>query len=35
LLLISNMFWIGGGGSRRVRREGADLEGENKRGGWA
>jgi hypothetical protein len=29
LLLISNKFWMGGGGEAR----GADLEGENKKGG--
>ncbi len=37
LLLIYNKFWMGGGGesvgSRWGRNEGAELEGENKRGG--
>jgi hypothetical protein len=35
LLLISYKFWMGGGrvGSRWGRREGAELEEENKRGG--
>jgi hypothetical protein len=34
LLLISNKFWMGGrGGSQRGRSEGAESEGENKKGG--
>ncbi len=33
LLLISNKFWMGGGGGRWGRSEGAEFNGENKRGG--